>query len=151
MKHRTRKTIAASLVAASLAHAAPLPPMAQLLDAMSYAESRNNDNAVGRDGERGRWQFTKATWLDVNAWRYVHGYARYRFESAKYYHSAVVVAEDYATWLCIRFQNEHGGRTPSLLEFCARWRKPANGRVTPITRQLYSRVVKRLRQIQAEE
>lgn len=65
---KTKTTIYAGiLLGTSVLKAEPVTP--QLLDALSWAESGNNPEAVGKAGEIGRWQMTDAARLTVAQWR----------------------------------------------------------------------------------
>lgn len=132
--------IATTAAAASLACADAIPPMDKLLPALSYGESRNRDDARGRAGERGRFQFTRYRWMMVSQFRRENGHEVYRFDTDAFDEKkAAIYAEDSLNMILLRYP-----QTTTLLQLIARWRKPATGDVTAITMQLYRRVRNRL-------
>jgi hypothetical protein len=124
----------AAAISVSTVRSEPIPEMSRLLAAISWAESRDNDSAIGAAGERGRFQFMRETWEDVNAWRSNHSRNSFGFYLAFSPKAANVVAEDYINWILLRHNPK------DLLHLIARWRKPSTGRITPETIKLYNRV-----------
>ena len=81
-----------SLVFAALC----LSARADLLDRIAWVETRHDNRAVGRHGERGAWQLSKAAWSDVSRERrrvglkvYPFGYA-FREDVAREYAAGYV-------------------------------------------------------------
>ena len=103
-----KRILAASLMALPL-QAAPVPPMEQLLAALSWAESRNTDTAIGKAGERGRWQITASCWAEVQAFRRMYGKQAFGFSGAFNPVIAKTVADDYLGNYIVKSLTMRGG------------------------------------------
>lgn len=75
--------------------------LASLLIALAEIESNNNDRAVGRDGERSRYQIRQATWEE-------HAIPSWPFRDAVYYPKAKTVASSILLSYQDRFEQMTG-------------------------------------------
>lgn len=75
-----------------------LSTRADFLDRLAWIETRNDNAAIGRHGERGAWQLSRAAWSDVNRERARHGLATHPHKCA---HDPVVAREYAAAYVAI--------------------------------------------------
>ena len=70
----------------------------ELIDAFAQVESGMNDAAIGRAGEKGAWQFSRAAWADCNRERAKMGKPVYHWAKA---HDRRIAFEYAHLYLCL--------------------------------------------------